>query len=68
MGKYSNMPFLSFSKDNLELMINTLEASEIGKVMFAIKDFIYNDVESNDLSTSQRDMFNKLIEDINRKY
>lgn len=68
MGKYSNMPFLSFSKDNLELMINTLEASEIGKVMFAIKDFIYNDVEPNDLSTSQRDMFNKLIEDIDRKY
>ena len=46
----------------MKLIANTIESAQ------DIKDFIYNDVEPNDLSTSQRDMFNKLIEDIDRKY
>lgn len=43
----SNLPFINLSKENLFLLCDTIELDEIGLIITALKDYIYDGVEPN---------------------
>lgn len=61
------LPFVNISKENLELMFNTLEEDEAGRVMFAIFNYVYNNIEPSNLSKVEKGVFLNFLAVIERK-
>ena len=61
------LPFVNISKENLELMFNTLEEDEAGRVMFAIFNYVYNNIEPSTLSKVEKGVFLNFLAVIERK-
>ena len=63
----SNLPFINLSKENLFLMCDMLELDEIGVLMTAIKDYLYEGTEPSFNSKPLKSVWNQVIMLIDRK-
>lgn len=65
--KNSKIPFLSIGQENLMLLTDMLEKDEIGEMMIAIYQYVYEDVEPEFNTKAMKSVWNNLMATMERK-
>jgi len=62
----SAAPFLQFSRETLNLLGDTLEPEEVGRVMTAFIKYVYGNDNPDNLNKHERGVFNNLLSQVAR--